>query len=39
MFVNLDIAKGKGGFSGIIYHIDGELGYLKPREKMIPPPY
>jgi hypothetical protein len=39
MFVNLDVAKGKGGFGSMVYYIDGELGYLKPREKMTPPPY
>jgi hypothetical protein len=39
MFVDLDAAKGKGGFGGMVYHIDGELGYLKPREKIILPPY
>jgi hypothetical protein len=35
IFINLDVAKGKGGFSGIVYHIDGKLGYLKPRKKII----
>jgi hypothetical protein len=37
MFVDLDAAKGKGGFGGMVYHIDGELSYLKPGEKITPP--
>jgi hypothetical protein len=38
MFVDLDAAKGKGGFGGMVYHVDGELSYLKPGEKIMPPP-
>jgi hypothetical protein len=39
MFVNLNAAKGKGGFGSMVYHINGKLSYLKPREKIILPPY
>jgi hypothetical protein len=39
MFVNLDTAKGKGGFGGMVYHVNGELRYLKPRKKMTPLPH
>jgi hypothetical protein len=37
MFVDLNAAKGKGGFGGIVYHVNSELSYLKPREKIMPP--
>jgi hypothetical protein len=37
MFVNLNTTKGKGGFGGMVYHVNSELSYLKPREKITPP--
>jgi hypothetical protein len=39
MFVDLDTAKGKGGFGGMVYYINGKLSYLKPGEKMALPLY
>jgi hypothetical protein len=36
MFVDLDTAKGKGGFGGIVYHVNSELSYPKPGEKIVP---
>ena len=38
LFVDLDAAKGKGGFRAIIYYIDRDLTYLEPDEKIVPPP-
>jgi hypothetical protein len=38
MFINLDATKGKGGFGGIVYYINGKLSYLKPGEKIALPP-
>jgi transposase InsO family protein len=38
MFVDLDAAKGEGGFGGMVYHVDGELSYIKPGDKITPPP-
>jgi hypothetical protein len=38
MFVDLDATKSKGGFGSMVYHVNGELSYLKPGEKIMPPP-
>jgi hypothetical protein len=36
LFIDLDVAKGKGRFGGIVYHVDSDLSYIKPGEKMTP---
>jgi hypothetical protein len=38
LFIDLDAAKGDGGFGGMVYHVEGDLGFMKPHEKMVPPP-